>query len=353
MSNVHVRRQAPDGENIPHARDMRTTRRTGIERTAPGTLATRREGTMDPIIIQEVAPRDGLQIEPTWVETDDKVALIDALSKRGFTRIEAGSFVSPKAIPALRDGDEVFRRIAREPGIVYVALVPNVKGAERALEARADELNLVMSASETHNRANMRMSCDSSLAGFGAIMELTRGATVSLNATVATAFGCPFEGAIAEDRVVSIIDAYLALGVDGITLADTTGMANPRQVHRLVKRALARTGAGALTLHFHNTRGLGLANVLAAYEAGARRFDASLGGLGGCPFAPGASGNICTEDLVNLCEEIGIAHGIDLDGLITLSRGLPALLGHDVPGQVAKAGRNRDLHPAPDYAMSI
>ncbi len=310
---------------------------------------------IDSLIIQEVAPRDGLQIEPVWVDTDSKIALIDALSEMGFTRMEAGSFVSPKAIPMLRDGDEVFNRIKRKPGVIYVALVPNLRGAERALHARADELNLVMSASQTHNRANMRMSCEQSLAGFSDIVKLVRdtpaqGAPVLLNGTVATAFGCPFEGAISEDRVVSIVESYLEAGLTGITLADTTGMANPRQVARLVARVLRRLPASALTLHFHDTRGLGLANVLAAAEAGARRFDASLGGLGGCPFAPGASGNICTEDLVNLCEETGIRTGIDLDRLIELSRGLPALLGHDVPGQLAKAGRNRDLHRVPDSA---
>lgn len=299
----------------------------------------------DRLVVQEVAPRDGLQIEPTWVPTDDKIVLIDALSLAGFSRIEAGSFVSPKAIPALRDGHEVFTRIRRQPGVIYVALIPNVKGAQRAVEAGADELNLVMSASQSHNLANMRMSCGQSLAGFAEIATLVDG--VSLNGTVATAFGCPFEGAVEEDRVVAIADRYLELGVGGITLADTTGMANPRQVARLVRRVLDRLPAAALTLHFHNTRGLGLANVLAAYEAGARRFDAALGGLGGCPFAPGASGNICTEDLVNMCEEMGIPTGIDLDRLIFLSRGLPALLGHDIPGQVAKAGRNRDLHALP------
>lgn len=299
------------------------------------------------LIVQEVAPRDGLQIEPIWVATDDKVALIDQLSACGFTRIEAGSFVSPKAIPALRDGAEVFARIRRQPGLVYVALIPNLKGAQRALQAGADELNLVMSASQTHNRANMGMACEDSQAAFADIVALTRGTQVTLNGTVATAFGCPFEGTIDEERVLAIIDHYLALGVGGITLADTTGMANPRQVARLVERVLLRLPASALTLHFHNTRGLGLANVLAAYEIGARRFDAALGGLGGCPFAPGASGNICTEDLVNLCEEIGIETGIDLPKLIALSRRLPALLGHEVPGQVAKAGRNCDLHPAP------
>jgi hydroxymethylglutaryl-CoA lyase len=305
------------------------------------------------LVVQEVAPRDGLQIEQKWVETDDKIALIDHLSACGFTRIEAGSFVSPKAIPALRDGDEVFNRIGRRPGVIYVALIPNAKGAERALAAHADELNLVMSASQTHNRANMRMSCEASLTGFGDIVRLVKGTTVSLNATIATAFGCPFEGRIDEDRVLDIVETYREMGMQGITLADTTGMANPRQVERLVSRVLERVSADALTLHFHNTRGLGLANVLAAYDAGARRFDAALGGLGGCPFAPGASGNICTEDLVNLCDEMSIPTGIDLPKLIELSRALPALVGHDVPGQLAKAGRNCDLHAVPDYVRTI
>ncbi|WP_250515006.1 hydroxymethylglutaryl-CoA lyase [Caballeronia sp. INDeC2] len=309
----------------------------------------------EPLIVQEVAPRDGLQIEKEWVETEDKIALIDGLSACGITRIEAGSFVSPKAIPALRDGDAVFNGIRRGKGVIYVALVPNVKGAERALAAHADELNLVMSASETHNRANMRMSCESSLAGFGDVVRLVEraGSAASLNATVATAFGCPFEGRIDENRVVSIARTYREMGIKGITLADTTGMANPRQVARLVARVLDDVPAADLTLHFHNTRGLGLANVLAAYDAGARRFDAALGGLGGCPFAPGASGNICTEDLANMCEEMGIPTGIDLQKLIALSRTLPSLVGHDVPGQVAKAGRNCDLHPVPEYVRAI
>jgi len=309
--------------------------------------------TADKLIVQEVAPRDGLQIEPTWVDTADKIALINALSTAGFTRIEAGSFVSPKAIPALRDGEAVFQQIERHAGVIYVALVPNLKGAERALAAKADELNLVMSASQTHNRANMRMSCESSLTAFGDIVRHVKDSGVLLNASVATAFGCPFEGTIDEDRVVGIVDTYREMGIQGITLADTTGMANPRQVTRLVTRVLERVTPSALTLHFHNTRGLGLANVLAAYEAGARRFDAALGGLGGCPFAPGASGNICTEDLVNLCDEMGIPTGIDLEKLLSLSRALPDLLGHDVPGQVAKAGRNSDLHPVPDYVLQI
>ncbi|AIR87732.1 hydroxymethylglutaryl-CoA lyase [Pseudomonas cremoricolorata] len=301
------------------------------------------------LIVQEVSPRDGLQIEPRWVETADKIALIDRLSLAGFSRIEAGSFVSPKAIPALRDGEAVFQGLTRQPGVIYVALVPNLKGAQRAIAAGADELNLVMSASQTHNRANMRMSCEQSLQAFRDVVTVAGETRLSLNGSVATAFGCPFEGAISEDRVCALVDHYLELGMTGISLADTTGMANPRQVGRLVRRVLERLPAAQLTLHFHNTRGLGLCNVLAAYEAGARRFDASLGGLGGCPFAPGASGNICSEDLVNLCDEVGIDTGIDLSLLLELSRTLPALLGHDLPGQVVKAGRNCDLHPAPNF----
>lgn len=307
----------------------------------------------DPLIVQEVSPRDGLQIEPTWVETADKIALIDQLSLAGFSRIEAGSFVSPKAIPALRDGEQVFQGIARTPGVIYVALIPNLKGAQRAVASRADELNLVMSASQTHNLANMRMRCEASLAAFGDIVSFAAEHPVRLNGSIATTFGCPFEGRIDEDRVLQIVDAYLELGIEGISLADTTGMANPRQVARVVKRVLQRVPARDLTLHFHNTRGLGLCNVLAAYEAGARRFDAALGGLGGCPFAPGASGNICTEDLVNLCEEVGIHTGIDLPHLLHLSRRLPALLGHELPGQVAKAGRNCDLHAPPAYIATL
>jgi hydroxymethylglutaryl-CoA lyase len=300
------------------------------------------------ILIQEVAPRDGLQIEPRWVETDDKIRLIDALSAVGFTRIEVSSFVSPKAVPALRDAAEVFAGITRRPGTVYTALVPNRKGAELALAARADELNFVMSASETHNRANMNMTHDRSLASLAEIVEVARGAGTPVNATIATAFGCPFEGEQSAEKVVAIIKRYRDLGVDGVTLADTTGMASPNQVALLVARALILFPRDRLTLHFHNTRGLGLVNVLAAYQAGARRFDAALGGLGGCPFAPGASGNVCTEDLVNLCHEIGLTTGLVLQRLIGLSLTLPALVGHGVPGQIVKAGHRLDLHLVPE-----
>ena len=300
----------------------------------------------DKLLIQEVAPRDGLQIAPAFVETAEKIRFVDGLSGCGFSRIEVSSFVSPKAVPALRDAAAVFAGIRRRPGTTYVALVPNLKGAERAVEAGADEINLVMSASETHNRANMGMSLEASLDGFARVVAAVDGSR-SINATVATAFGCPFEGSQPEAKVAGRGGRYRAWGLDGVTLAHTTGMANPAQVDRLVRLALTHLPAERLSLHFHNTRGLGLANVLAAWQAGARRFDASLGGLGGCPFAPGATGNICTEDLASMCREMGIETGLDLDGLLALSRGLPAMIGHEVAGQVVKAGRPGDLHPAP------
>ena len=299
------------------------------------------------MLIQEVSPRDGLQIEPRWIETADKVHLINALSLAGFSRIEAGSFVSAKAVPGLCDGADVFAAIKRRPSTVYVALVPNRKGAERALAARADEVNFVMSASETHNLANTRMRQADSLSALGDVVALVHGSGITVNATIATAFGCPFEGEQPDEKILGLVRCYLDHAVDGVTLADTTGMANPVQVAKLVSAALSQVPTEHLTLHFHNTRGLGLVNVLAAYQAGARRFDASLGGLGGCPFAPGATGNVCTEDLVNLCHETGIETGLDLSALITLSRDLPKLVGHEVPGQIAKAGGTADLHPAP------
>ncbi|MCK0207811.1 hydroxymethylglutaryl-CoA lyase [Starkeya koreensis] len=299
--------------------------------------------------VQEVVTRDGLQIEPRFLPTPDKIALIDALSETGVSKIEVTSFVSPRAVPNLADAREVARAIRRRPGVTYVALVPNLRGAQEALDAGMDELNLVMSVSETHNLANMRMTPAQSLAGFRAITEAAKGSGTALNGSIATAFGCPFEGAQPEAKVLALIEDYLSLDLDSVTLADTTGMANPRQVASLVDAVRRRFPALPLTLHFHNTRGLGLANVLAALDAGADRFDASLGGLGGCPFAPGATGNISTEDLVHMLGEMGVTTGVDLPALLALARTLPALVGHDTPGQVAKAGRSGDLHPAPAH----
>lgn len=302
-----------------------------------------------PVRINEVAMRDGLQSEPAFVATADKIRLIDALSRTGVAKIEATSFVSPRAIPNLRDAAEVMRGIARVPGVTYVALVPNVRGAEAALACDVDEINLVMSIGETHNLANMRMTCAQSLAGFRDVMALLAGSRMRVNGTLATTFGCPFEGEQDLSRVLWGAHEYLALGMHSLTLADTTGMAHPRQVHAFC-RAVADACPGVpLTAHFHNTRGMGLANVLAALDAGVTSIDASLGGIGGCPYAPGATGNICTEDTVHMLAACGIDTGVDLDALLAVARELTQVLGHDVPGQVLRAGKRTDLRPAPAH----
>jgi hydroxymethylglutaryl-CoA lyase len=304
------------------------------------------------VYLQEVAVRDGFQIEPGFVPTEAKIALIDRLSATGLAKIEITSFVSPKAIPNLRDAQEVALGIARSPQVTYVALVPNQRGAERALACGLDEINLVLSASATHNLANMRMTPAQSLAGFGAIMPMVAGTRMKVNGTIATAFGCPFEGELAVADILAIGEAFRQLGMHSITLADTTGMADPRQVFELTARFLDAFPAMPLTLHFHNTRGMGLANVMAAIGAGAVRFDGALGGLGGCPFAPGATGNVCTEDVAHMLDSCGIATGVDLVALLEIARGLPALLGHDVPGQLIKAGRRGERHQAPAAACA-
>ncbi|MFG6117843.1 hydroxymethylglutaryl-CoA lyase [Thalassobacillus sp. B23F22_16] len=299
---------------------------------------------MTRIYIQEVATRDGFQMEDRFVPTDDKIALIDQLSNSGVDKIEVTSFVSPKAIPNLRDAEEVMNGIKRKEDVTYTTLIPNVRGAERAAACQADEVNLVASVSETHNRKNVRRTVDESFASFKEIADYLSGTGIDINGTLATTFGCPFEGSIAEDRVLELAEVYLELGAGGITLADTTGMATPNQVHGLCEKVRDRWPDLPVTLHFHNTRGMGLANVIEGIRAGVTRYDASLGGLGGCPFAPGATGNICTEDLVHMLAFMGYDVNADLDKLMDLSKHLETLVGHEVPGQVIKAGKITDLH---------
>ncbi|MFI4952894.1 MAG: hydroxymethylglutaryl-CoA lyase [Burkholderiales bacterium] len=299
------------------------------------------------VFIHDVVARDGLQIEPRWVPTERKIELIDRLSATGVAKIEATSFVSPKAVPHLRDAEAVMAGIVRNPAVAYVALVPNARGAERALGAEVDEMVLVVSVSETHNRANVRRTVAQSFAGFAEVFDVVRGSGKAVTGALATSFGCPFEGVVPEQQVLDGVARYVDLGVSGVTLADTTGMANPRQVEALVRRVRERWPDLALALHFHNTRGMGLANVLAGLAAGVVRYEGCLGGLGGCPFAPGATGNICTEDLVHMLHCMGYATGVDLDALLAASRRLGEIVGHDLPGQVVKAGKASDLHPAP------
>jgi hydroxymethylglutaryl-CoA lyase len=298
------------------------------------------------LFIQDVAPRDGFQMETRFIPTEQKIELIDGLSRSGLAKIEVTSFTSPRAIPALADAEAVMRRIARVAGVEYAALVPNMRGAERALLCGVDELNLVTSISQTHNMANLRMTPEQSLTQFSSIVKLVDG-KAHINASLSTAFGCPFEGQILEAQVTELITRVVSMGITRVTLCDTTGMANPTQVERLFSTVLTDWPAIDFTAHFHNTRAMGLPNVLAALDAGIDRFDASLGGLGGCPFAPGASGNICTEDLVHMLELMGYQTEVDLERLLPLARQLPAVVGHEVPGQVIKAGPSTRRYQAP------
>jgi hydroxymethylglutaryl-CoA lyase len=280
------------------------------------------------------------------------VALIDALSECGYAKIEATSFTSPKAIPMLRDAEEVMGRIRRVPGVEYTVLVPNLRGAERALESRADELNLVMSTSETHNLANLRMPMAHSFAALSEVIQQVDGKT-PINVSLSCCFGCPMEGDVPQESVLAWVNRFADLGVRGVTICDTTGMAHPAQVSRMVEALQQRFAQLQLTLHFHNTRGMGLANVLAAVQGGITRFDGSLGGLGGCPYAPGASGNISSEDAIHMLAAMGYDTGIDLPRLLQVARQMPQLVGHEVPGQVAKAGRISDLHAPPSYVAEL
>lgn len=304
------------------------------------------------IFMQEVGTRDGLQVEQAFVPTAEKIALVDLLSQAGMAKIEVTALVSPKAIPALRDAEIVLREIERHPGVVYSALVPNVRGAERAIDARADELNLVMSASESHNLANLRMTREQSFAALSEVGVLARQAGVAVNVSLSCTFGCPMEGDVPVATVLDWCARFIeGMGARGVTLCDTTGMAYPGQVAALTTAFRARWPDTELTLHFHDTRGMGLVNVMAAIGAGADRFDASLGGIGGCPYAPGATGNVCSEEIVHALELMGYRTGVDLALLVDAARRLPALIGHDIPSQIVKAGRRLDLHPVPaDFA---
>jgi hydroxymethylglutaryl-CoA lyase len=304
------------------------------------------------IYVNDVAVRDGFQIEPRFVPTATKVEVINQLSRTGLHKIEVTSFVSPKAVPALADADKVLAGIDRVPGVVYVALVPNVRGVQNAAATarKPDEVNGVVSASETHNIANINRTHEQSLAELPTMVKVAHDAGMKITMSLSTTFGCPFEGRVHEDVVMEFVARFRDAGLDGISLADTTGMANPRQVRELVAKVISRfppPDECYYTLHFHNTRGMGLANVVAGIEAGVRSFDGSLAGLGGCPFAPGATGNICTEDMVNMLEDMGYDTRIDLAKLLAVARRIPAVVGHDTPGQVMKAGQTLELHEPP------
>lgn len=305
------------------------------------------EGRATKIRINEVATRDGLQNEAVFVETDDKVALIDKLSGLGYAKIEVTSFTSPTAIPALKDAEAVMHRIRREPGVVYTALIPNVRGGERALECGVDEFNLVMSASETHNLANLRMTRPQSLCQLGDVVAQARSANVPVNISLSCVFGCPMEGEVAQDTVLELVGKFADLGAAGVTLCDTTGMAYPTQVYSICDSVAKAFPGINITGHFHNTRGMGLVNTVAAVQAGITQFDMSLGGIGGCPYAPGASGNVSTEDVVHMLQCMGYDTGVSVPGLIEAAHLLAELVGHELPAQVSRAGERLTRHSPP------
>jgi hydroxymethylglutaryl-CoA lyase len=289
--------------------------------------------------VREVGPRDGLQNEET-LPVEERIALIDALSGTGLAAIEAASFVHPKAIPPMAGSAEVMAGISRAPGVRYRALVPNERGGHDALSAGVDEIEVVMSISETHNLKNIKMTPDASLEQIVAITALSHGADTPVEAILSTAFGCAYEGDVPAARVARYARRVLdEAGVDELSFGDTSGMATPRVVIELLD-ALAAEGieASDVAMHFHNTRNTGLANIVVALQRGVRRFDASIGGLGGCPYSPGATGNVPTEDVVHMLEDWGYNTGVDLENLIEAGKLAEELVGRQLPSQVLRSG---------------
>jgi hydroxymethylglutaryl-CoA lyase len=289
------------------------------------------------ISVREVGPRDGLQNEQP-VPTQAKIELIDRLSATGVQRIEAVSFVRPDAIPQMADADAVWRGIERASDVRYSALVPNMRGAVRALDSGLTEIEAVVSASDTHNRKNVNRTTAESLDDIAAIIALAHDRGATCQVIVSTAWGCPYEGDVPVDRVIATAGRAVADGADTISFGDTTGMATPGRVYALVGEFRSAHPDVGLNLHFHNTRGTGLANVLAALEVGVADFDASVGGLGGCPYAPGATGNIATEELVHMVEDMGVGTGIDLEAMIDAAADAERIIGRQLPSQVLRAG---------------
>jgi len=296
------------------------------------------------VTIVEVGPRDGFQIEPDFIPTEFKVEVVDAIARAGIRKIETSSFVSPRVVPQLADAAELFGAIERRPGTRYTALVPNLRGVERAIEARADGVRLVVTTTETYNKKNVGMTVEQSLEVCRQIMERVENEPITVEAVIALAFGCPFEGPVTEDRVAELANKFVGMGIRELSIADSVGLGNPAQISKTMARLRSELDDIDLSLHLHDTRGLGLANAVAAMQVGIDTFDASIGGLGGCPVLSNGAGNIATEDLANLCAEMGIETGIDISALQDISLKMQDYLGRQLPSKILMAGTPDQLY---------
>lgn len=299
--------------------------------------------TVKKVRICEVGPRDGLQNEKTLLTTEQKIQLIDGLTDAGFPVIEVGSFVSPKAVPQMANTDDVFRGIKKKEGVEYRALIANLRGVDRAIACGCKKVKLNVSASVAHNLANLNCTPAESVARFAACVEKAKENGLGISGSISMAFGSPWDKEIPVDVVCKIIEAYLAVGITEISLSDASGMGYPSQVSQLCQTVKEKYPECTWWLHFHNTRGLGIANVLAGLNAGFTQFDSSFAGVGGCPFVPGAAGNVATEDLLHMLDEMGIETGIDLDQVMALSREVTKMVGHQTDSYLLRAGKASDL----------
>ncbi|HEX2923866.1 MAG TPA: hydroxymethylglutaryl-CoA lyase [Chloroflexota bacterium] len=303
--------------------------------------------------IMEVGPRDGFQAEHDWIPTEEKIEIVDALSRTGIPEIQATSFVHPKAVPQLRDAEEVMANIVRAPGVRYQALVPNMRGLQRAIPHKPDGVHLMMSVTESHNRSNGNRSIDESFKEFEQMVPAAQAAGIEVEAGMACVFGCPFEGVVPLAQLDKIITRYREMGIHRMSLGDTIGVANPRQMYDTCCHLLDKFPDVVFTMHLHNTRDMALATSVAAMQAGMTRFDGAVGGLGGCPYAPGATGNVATEDLVNMMTEMGIETGVDLDALITVSKRVREVVNHRLDSCMVTAGKRTDLKQAPTCQQKL
>ena len=298
---------------------------------------------VEEIKICEVGPRDGLQNEKRILTTEEKLVLIEGVVQAGFSVIEVGSFMSPKAVPQMANTDEVFQNLKRKEGVEYRALVANLKGVERAAACGCKKVKLNVSASKAHNLANLNRTPAETVEGFYGCMDAARSVGIEVSGSISMAFGSPWDREIPLSDVKEIVDAYLAVGVTEISLSDASGQAYPTQVYQICTDMAKSYPQVAWWLHFHNTRGLGIANIMAGMQAGFTRYDSAFAGVGGCPFVPGAAGNVATEDVVHMCDEIGIKTGVDLDQAMKVSRQLVQLLNHGTDSYLLRAGKSIDL----------